>query len=79
MSEQLHTTLTSLDLSPIEELVLRILEDEAPLTRAELLDETRASERSVDRAVTRLEEHGCVERRRDPFDLRSTVIDYPDE
>ena len=62
------------DLPPSAKYVHYVLEEDAPLTREELLDETGLCERTLDRALDRLQDGNYIRSDRDNSDLRQVVV-----
>lgn len=67
MTQQLNT------LPPSALLVYRVLEEDAPLTQQELIDESMLCARTARYALGRLEEIGFLETRPYPHDARQTL------
>ena len=58
------------ELPPSCQYILHVLEEEGPLTRTAIVDETALSETTVEWALRRLKNHGFIIAARDPDDLR---------
>lgn len=70
--------MTGRPLPPSARYALHLIEEHGVRRRTELLDETTLSERTIDRALRRLEDHGYIRRDRDGEDLRICRINLTD-
>lgn len=61
------------ELSNSDRWIYKCIAERAPVTRQCLLEETDAAPRTLDRALTRLEERGYIVLVRDSGDLRQIV------
>lgn len=75
MSEQKTKGLEGL--SPSAKLVYKVLEYEAPLTQAEIIQESQLSQRTVYNALQDLEEYDLVDSKPRTEDLRQRVYWVP--
>jgi len=65
-------------MTPTAEALFRLLENCGPLTRQEILAESKRCEGAVDDALTVLKNRGFVDIDSDPDDLRQKVVELRD-
>jgi len=68
-----------LDEPPSVKFVYAVLENDGPLSRPELVEETLLPERTVGRATNRLLDAGLIDSTADPRDSHRRIYDVPDE
>ena len=69
---------SSTDLTPLQTAVLVALEEHAPLRLTELARREAVTPPTMSRAIATLDEAGLLERRSDPTDARSALIELSD-
>jgi DNA-binding MarR family transcriptional regulator len=69
---------SSTDLTPLQTAVLVALEEHAPLRLTELARREAVTPPTMSRAIASLDEAGMLERRADPSDARSALIELSD-
>lgn len=63
------------ELSASDVLVLQVVREDGPVPRREVNDAVPVADRTVGKCLTRLREHGFVERRPNPLDARGYVYE----
>ena len=58
--------------------IYHVLDEDGPLARQELLDRVELNERTLDRALDRLQNGDYVDKTRNPMDLRQVVYEIDD-
>lgn len=66
-------------LPPATQFVLHVIAESAPTTRRELCKNLDLSDRTIDRALQRLEDEGHIERKPDPSDNRVSRVNLSDK
>lgn len=66
-------------LPPSCKLALYVIEEKQPIGRQTLIAETTLPERTVDTAVARLRDVGCIESHSDPADGRKCYYEITDD
>jgi len=68
----------STPLPPSAAYVYHVLDEDGPLARQELLERVELNERTLDRALDRLQNDDLIDKTRNPMDLREVVVESVD-